>query len=86
MSKVDAWKKKDEEEEKKVTGQQQKTQSDANKPKGTTSIPKDNQGVNGRTQEKSTASSLRTENNTTTVSGTPRREESKQNIIRQNTK
>ena len=85
MSKVDAWKKKDEEEEKKVTGQQQKTQSDANKPKGTTSIPKDNQGVNGRTQEKSTASSLRTENNTTTVSGTPRREESKQNIIRQNT-
>lgn len=79
MSKVDAWRKKDEEE--KVTGQQQKTQSNANKPTGTTSIPKDNQGINGRTQQKSTASSLRTENNTTTFG--PRREESKQNVIRQ---
>lgn len=60
MSKVDFQRKKKDEEEQKVVGQQQKTQSTANKPTGTTSIPKDNQGISGRTQ-KSAASFSRTE-------------------------
>ena len=87
MSIVDAWNntKKKEEEEKKIVGQQPKTQSTSNKPTGTTSIPKNNQGVSGRTQEKSTASSLRTENNVTTAKQAPKKEESKQSIVRRNT-
>ena len=87
MSIVDAYnnKKKKEEEEQKIVGQQPKTQPTSNKPTGTTSIPKNNQGVSGRTQEKSTASSLRTENNVTTAKQAPKKEESKQNIVRRNT-
>ena len=87
MSIVDAYnnKKKKEEEEQKIVGQQPKTQPTSNKPTGTTSIPKNNQGVSGRTQEKSTASSLRTESNVTTAKQAPKKEESKQNIVRRNT-
>ena len=43
-------KKEEEEQQRQVVGQQQKTQSNASKPTGSTSIPKDNQGIS-RTQK-----------------------------------
>ena len=75
MSKADFQRKKKDEEEQKVVGQQQKTQSSASNPVGSTSIPKNNQGISGRTQS-SAASSSRSEE---------RRETENQNVVKRNT-